>query len=363
VGATIRENRLVLAAAFADAARRYWIGVYPHVRREIDHCRMCAGRIPNPALRELALATQEIERGNLEGAAAFAVLAPPPHRAWVVRALVAYQAVYDYVDTLAEQPEESIGFSALQLHLALPAALGARTPHLDYYADNARRYDGGYLQALADRCRQALETLPSYDTVSAPALRAAERMVAYQALNHEADGSYDALAHWAEGETPSGTGLRWWETAAGAASSLGVFALIAAAARPVLFASETRALEHAYFPWIGALHVLLDSLVDRADDSVTGHHSLIAHYVTPRESACRLKMIAANAIGSTNQLPGGRLHSIIVAAMTSFYLSAPQASAPETRLAATQVLHAMGHMARPAGVVHRVRRAAASRHW
>ena len=34
--------------------------------------------------------------------------------------------------------------------------------------------------------------------------------------------------------TPPDTGLHWWETAAAAASSLSVFALIAAAAQPIL---------------------------------------------------------------------------------------------------------------------------------
>src|ERR1700734_3798639 len=100
------RSRLAMASVFAGAASRYWLGVFPLLTREMRHWHERARAIPDPVLRRLALITQETEQGNLEGAAAFAVLAPRAHRARVVRAVVAFQAVYDYVDTLAEQPCE-----------------------------------------------------------------------------------------------------------------------------------------------------------------------------------------------------------------------------------------------------------------
>ncbi|HYM67597.1 MAG TPA: DUF2600 family protein, partial [Patescibacteria group bacterium] len=112
-----------MASAFAGAAGRYWLGVFPHISRELRHWRERAGEIPDPVLRRLALLTQRSERGNLEGAAAFAVLVPRAHRARVVRAVVAFQATYDYVDTLAEQPSADPVANGRQLHLALLTAL------------------------------------------------------------------------------------------------------------------------------------------------------------------------------------------------------------------------------------------------
>jgi len=358
VAATTRR-RLELANAFAGAAARYWLGVFPQVGLELRHWRERALQIPDPALRRLALITQRTERGNLEGAAAFAVLAPRAHRAHVVRAAVAFQATYDYIDTLAEQPSTDPLANGYQLHLALLSALDPHIDHPDYYQHNSSDRDNSYVRNLIDTCRAACGTLPSYASVAEAALRAARRMVAYQSLNHGARGdTHHALARWAATVTPAGSGLRWWETAAGAASSLTVFALIAAAGQPVLGAGETAAVENAYFPWIGALHVLLDSLIDRAADIESGHHSLVDHYTSVEEAATRLSAIAARAMQATEMVPESIQHALILAAMTSFYLSAPHASTPGACLVARQVLEAMGALATPTMLMLRARRAA-----
>jgi tetraprenyl-beta-curcumene synthase len=184
-------------------------------------------------------------------------------------------------------------------------------------------------------------------------------MVVYQSLNHADDpiGRQNALARWALHEASPAAHLRWWEIAAGSASSLVVFALIAAAAQPAVSVRETTAIEDAYFPWVGALHVLLDSLVDRADDAVVGQHSLIEHYTSSTEAARRLKLIAVNAVESAGQLSEGTKHSMILAAMTSFYLSAPEASTNWARLAKREVLTTMGDMAKPTMMLLGARRA------
>lgn len=355
--ATPSRSRRVLGQAFAGAAARYWLGVFPQVGRELRHWHECALQIPDPVLRRLALVTQSSERGNLEGAAAFAVLAPRAQRVQVVRAAVAFQATYDYIDTLAEQPSSDPVANGHQLHLALLTALEPGSEHQDYYKHNNSSRDNGYIRSLVDACRSSFGALPSYASVAASALRATHRMAAYQSLNH-GTGSHRALTLWACRETPAGTGLRWWETAAGTASSLSVFALIAAAGRPHLGAGETVALERAYFPWIGALHVLLDSLIDHTADIEVGHHSLMDHYTSVEEAAARLGSIAARAVHATEMLSDGIQHAMILAAMTSFYLSAPSASTPHWQPVTNKVLEAMGILAAPAMIVLRARRAA-----
>jgi tetraprenyl-beta-curcumene synthase len=344
---------------FAESAGRYWLSVLPHLAREIRHWRAQASQIPDPVLRRLALATQRVERGNLEGAAAFGVLVPRAYRARVVRALVAYQATYDYVDTLAEQPSRDPIANGRQLHMALLSALEPGAEHPDYYRHHRARQDGGYIRSMIDACREAFGALPSYASVAQPALRAASRIVAYQSLNHEGEGAHHrALARWAADVVPQGSGLRWWEAAAGAASSLGVFALIAAAAKPGLSAAETRATEEAYFPWIGALHVLLDSLVDHAQDVREGQHSIVDHYATPAEAASRLQAIAARAMRATEALQDSSQHALMLAAMSSFYLSMPGASSSLAALPAAGINEAMGGLATPTMAVFGMRRAA-----
>ena len=170
------------------------------------------------------------------------------------------------------------------------------------------------------------------------------------------EDAWRAFSSWAEAQIPRDTGLRWWETAAGAASSLLVFALIAAAAEPTVRERDTAAIELAYFPWIGALHLLLDSLVDHASDISAGRHSLIEHYGSPRELAGRLGTISAGAVRAARALPRSEQHELILAAMASFYLTQPAASSPAGALAGAEILAALGARAVPTMWLLRARR-------
>src|ERR1700691_4987148 len=88
-----------LGCAFARAAPVYWLNVFPRICGEIKGWQRAARVIPEESLRNVALAAQSSKRGNLEGAAAFATFVPRAHRPAVIRAQVALQGIYDYVDT------------------------------------------------------------------------------------------------------------------------------------------------------------------------------------------------------------------------------------------------------------------------
>jgi tetraprenyl-beta-curcumene synthase len=353
-------RRLALATTFAGAARRYWLSVFPCLGCEVRRWQSRASEIRDPVLRRLALDSQHAKRKSLEGAVAFAAFVPRPGRRPVIRALTAYQVIFDYLDTLSEQPNADPIVNGRQLNQALLTAVEPQSSSLDYYAHHSHRNDDGYLEDLVRVCRATLGTLPSYAAAAAAVRRATERIVAYQSLNHgDAHGSHDEFARWASRETRPDTGLRWWETGAAAGSSLAVLALITAAADPLLTLEQTTALENAYYPWIGALHTLLDSLIDRQEDTTaSGQRSLLDCYLSPAETAARLEMIAAQSVLHARSLPRANHHAMILAAMASLYLSDPQASTPGARLAKQQVLATMGDLAAPTMLVMGARRAA-----
>ena len=155
------KRHAAASVTFTGATRCYWLSVFPRVRRELRLWQRRAGAIPDGSLRRVALTVQRTKRGNIEGSAAFAAFAPRAHRAAVIRAQLAFQAIYDYVDTLAEQPHTCPIRNARQLHQALPVALDPTARPTDYYQYDPHRRDGGYLQALTDGCSGALVTLPS----------------------------------------------------------------------------------------------------------------------------------------------------------------------------------------------------------
>lgn len=361
--ATIVWRRIRLAVSFADFAVRYWLLAFPRARRAVRRCESCAEAVPDDVLRAAAVETLEEERGNLEGAAAFATYTSRRYRRSVIEALVTFQAMFDFADTLAEHPATDPAANARALHQALLDAFApGRTPS-GYYVHGERDDDGGYLAGLVSRCQAALASLPSYPVVQEPLGRAVRRMVEYQTLIH-GDGPLSplALAAWARDETPAGTDLRWWETAAAGASSLVAFALIGAAARPALSDGEVKAIEAVYFPWYGSLHVLLDSLVDRPSDAQSGHHSLVAHYASPEETASRIEVIGRSALQAARALPRPRQHALFLAAMAGFYLAKPSARLPHAAESTRRLIGVLGDVAWPVLLVHRTRAAVRSAH-
>lgn len=353
-------NPGALGSAFVGAARRYWLSVFPCVCREARNWRLRAGEIPDPALRKLAFDAQRTKRENLDGVAAFAAFVPPAHRESVVRALTAYQVAFDYVDTVSEQPNTDPVANGRHLNQALHTALEPGAVHLDYYAHHRQHDDGGYLENLIDACRVAIDTLPSCATVAEPARLATTRVITYQSLNHgDGDGSHDAFARWARAETILSTGLRWWETGAAAGSPLPVLALIAAAANPNIQPDEAAAIESTYFPWVASLSTLLDSLVDRDEDTTDGQRNLIDYYSSPQETASRLQLIATEALRRTRALAGGEHHTMILAAMASFFHCARRESSPDIRLATQGIIDTLGDLATPSTLILKARRNAA----
>lgn len=337
----------MLAARFVAATQRYWVGVYPAIRREIRYLKYRAESIPDPTLRRLALDTQDGKWGNLEGAAAFAAFVPGRQRACVVRLLVTLQGIYDYADSLAEQPSRDPSANAIALHSAMLAVLQPGGPHTDYYAHHTTDEDDGYLRRLVDRCRVVVEQLPAYPLVAEAAHTHTQRIVDYQThINHDPEHGHRSFVRWAETETPASTDLTWWEMGAACGSSLALFALLASAADPKLTRSQARIVEETYWPWANALHTLLDNLIDRVEDGDTHQHNLIGHYASQAEMTDRLGLLASETV---NRARGAAPHHrLILTGMIALYLSDGQAWTSAVYPASQLVLAATGALAKPA---------------
>jgi tetraprenyl-beta-curcumene synthase len=314
--------------------------IRPTLLVELRRWRRAALAIGDPRLQQLALGALE-KHGNIEGAALLGTLAPAANRSTAVRAQVAFQALYNHLDALSEQPSDDPRANAASLHQTL---LHALEPTGGCWRSPAPCGDDAYVGGLVEACREALAVLPSYPRVEARARDAAARILGFQTLNlAHCDGGHHALRTWAIELTPPASRLRWWETAAAAGSSLPVHALIAAAAKPGMREDEALAVASAYFPWVGALHSLLDSLVDRDEDATLGRPSLLGPYGDRAHVVAGLGELALQARNATNDLPRAGVHRVILSAMCSYYLSAPEASGSEGRAVADRLKLALGH--------------------
>jgi tetraprenyl-beta-curcumene synthase len=348
------------ARVFATAAGRYWLGVFPVARSAQRRHLARAEAIPDPQLRCDALAAHRDKGANSEGLAALGVLAPAERRPQVVRSLVSYQLMLDYLDGVSERPSEDPIANGLRLHRAFEIALDPAARAEDYYAFATVRDDGGYLAELIDTCRRQLPHLPSYPAIRETLLRQARLGRESQALNHALRFApvEEEIGDWAErtaAEVEIEAGFEWWELiAAAAASSLCVGALLALAATPGATTADARRVESAYFPWAGGLNALLDSLVDLDEDPDGASH--LRRYGSRERAAERLRVIAAGARRRVAELPDGKVHEAILVAMGALYLIHEEAWRPEMEPVSLAVYGVLGPLARPSLVVHLLRR-------
>jgi tetraprenyl-beta-curcumene synthase len=346
--------------AFAAAARCYWLEIFPQVRSELARWRRIAEAIPDPALRHDALRTQKTKRGHSEGAAAFAILVPRASRRDFVRLAIAYELMIDYLDTTSERPADDPFANTIHLHRAIKAGFGIEEAGGGYYAFHGHGDDGGYLETHVRACREASVSLRSPMAVSGEIERLVDLYAETQALAHALSFGFDdtGRALNIQREVAGQGWLRREEVLAAAGSSLAVLALLAAATAP-LSTSEAQNVSAAYFPWVCALHISLDGLVDLVADRDSGQPSQVDHYGSWGEAAERLGLIAARSRALLADLPRGEHHTTILAGMAGYYLAAPQAWEPGCDAASSRVLRALGPYARVARAVHRLHRAGA----
>ena len=346
-------------AAFASTARRYWLEIFPQVRRERGRWQRRALAIPDPVLRADALLTIEEKWGHSEGAAAFAVLVPAGSRTAFVRLAVAYQLMIDYLDTISERPVSDPWANTIQLHGAAQHGMSlslAREP--DYYMFHSHRDDGGFLSALVSACRETFTRLPSCTAV---APRVADLTLLYAVSQGHCHAEQAGVATSGSTALIDATAnrypeLSWGEVLAACNTSVPVFALLTQAASANRSEAEIALCHSAYFPWTASLHILLHSLVDEVFDLAAGKFNQLGHYHSKPQAAEALASIASKARKRLDRLPQADTHLVLLGGMAGYYLAAPAAWREENRHIAAPVLDAIGPAARWSMYLHGLRR-------
>ncbi|BAS26973.1 DUF2600 family protein [Limnochorda pilosa] len=318
--------------------------VLPQARRELERWTRAARAIPDPHLRAQALASLRFKRFHALGASVFGAQAR--EMGAFVRFAVAYQTISDYLDNLSDRdrvPGTRLEEDLTLLHQAMIDAVSPSNPASGYYRLHTATDDGGYLPDLVATCREALGALGA-SGLAPRLLPPAARYARMQALKHlEPHRRAAALASWAGGEASPWPGLFWWEFAASAGSTLGIFALAASAGAPP---EQLDRLEAAYVPWVTAYHILLDYLIDLDEDRAGGDLNFVACYPSLDVAARRLRALAGQARRRIEALEAPAFHRLVVHGLTGLYLADAKARAPMLRPVAATLLDEAGSDAR-----------------
>lgn len=303
---------------------RFLRKIVPHARLELEGIRSLARSIRDEALRDEALSSIDAKAYHVAGGCILATFLPAPKARAYVELVAPLESIYDYLDNLCDRhPDVAIEAYPI-LHQAIADALDPYAVPRNYYALGPSGPDNGYLQRLVTRVQRSLRRIDGHETLLPVFREAADLYAEMQTYKHYGPGEREAACRqWFERRRDRRTGdLHWYEFACAAGSQFQVYAPLYE-----LFAGRADAVGAAYdahFPAVAALHVLLDSFIDQAEDTEHGELNFVAAYGDGTHVRERVGYLAQRAMAAFAALPDPAPHRFVLRVMALFYLTHPK---------------------------------------
>ncbi|MDQ0272258.1 tetraprenyl-beta-curcumene synthase family protein [Cytobacillus purgationiresistens] len=297
--------------------------VMPAVNKELHYWQERANEIPDSELRKQALHSIEQKAFHCEGGAIMALLSKEAYLP-VIKFIVAYQTISDYLDNLCDRSTSLDPNDFKALHEAMIDALTVdeMADSKNYYRFRNEQDDGGYLEELASTCREVLKEVPNYQGVKAHLIELCQFYCDLQIHKHVmVEERVPRLKSWHEENQKNIPKMAWYEFSACSGSTLGIFCLVSYAMRSDFEDIYGEKIRAGYFPYIQGLHILLDYLIDQEEDREAGDLNFCFYYENEQEMFERIRFFVAEADKHTSQLPHKRFHLLINRGLLGVYLS------------------------------------------
>lgn len=305
---------------------RFMTRIVPLSAASLAAIRERALLIPDEQLRTEALSSIDRKAYHVAGACILATFLPSAAARRYVAIVAPLETIYDYLDNLCDRHPE-VGVEAYPiLHHAIADALDPIASLRDYYARGPRGDDGGYLRDLVQQTQRALSDVPYLDLLAPHFADAATLYGEMQTYKHYPPGERERrCVAWYERHREQYADIDWHEFASAAGSQFHVYGPLFEAFldRPDAIAGTY----DAYFPYVSALHVLLDAFIDQAEDREHGELNFSRVYGGAAALRTRLRSLFDAAKARLRTLPGDRAHRFVLDVMTLFYLSHPKVAA------------------------------------
>lgn len=303
---------------------RFVAEIFPRVDQELIRWGEKIKILPDEILQAQARASILSKRFHAQGGSIYA-LYPGADQQKLIPFIVALQTISDYLDNLCDRTGIEDEQAFRQIHLAMTEALQPAGPISDYYCYYPQHDDGGYLQSLVEECRFLLAGLPSYDLVQEHVVELAGLYSELQTYKHLPIPIREhKLIDWSRAYLRWYPSLSPWEFGAATGSTLGIFILCAAASNPNLSKAEVVQIKEAYFPWITALHILLDYFIDQDEDLKEGDLNFVAYYQSREDCSWRLSWFLQKSLAQAISLPHPLFHLTVIQGLLAMYLSDPK---------------------------------------
>ena len=301
---------------------RFLRRIVPLASAQLETIRGRAAAIPDEALRLEALSSVDGKAYHVAGACILATFLPDEAARNYVSIVAPLESIYDYLDNLCDRHPDVPIEAYPVLHQAIADALDPAAEPRDYYAMGPAGADGGYLRWLVTRTQDGIRSIGGYEALMPHFRDAAELYAEMQTYKHYPAGEREAqLIAWYE-RRGQALDLEWQEFACAAGSQFQVYAPLyeLLAGRP----SAIDAAYDAHFPAVAALHVLLDSFIDRAEDREHGELCFAEVYPSQDRLRERAGNLAERAKRGFSALPVPAEHRFVLRVMALFYLTHPK---------------------------------------
>ena len=318
---------------------RIFLQVRPVTHQILRTWEQLAEKIPDAELRSQAMMSIATKTFHCEGGSIYGLLARGDYQE-AIKFIVAYQTISDYLDNLCDRSSSLDPLDFAALHEAMRHALTPGATQSDYYRYRRGKDDGGYLAALVQSCQQGLGNLPNYEIAAGILHRLADYYCNLQVHKHvRNEERIPRLEAWFNQHKANLPDMTWFEFAACAGSTLGIFCIVAQLFNKNTSSELVGKIAEAYFPWVQGLHILLDYLIDQEED-IKGHDLNFCFYYPGSDvAATRLTLFYRQAQLSVADLPDAEFHHLINRGLLSIYLSDYKVSQQEkVRLIARKLL-------------------------
>jgi tetraprenyl-beta-curcumene synthase len=312
--------------------------IVPHAAIELQGIRTLALSIHDERLRAEALASVDGKAYHVAGGCILATFLPAKAARAYVELVAPLESIYDYLDNLCDRHPDVAVDAFPVLHQAIVDALDPHAEPRDYYASGPTGGDNGYLLRLVHRVQRSLRRLDGHELLLPHFREAADLYAEMQTYKHlPATQRESACKAWFERRRDARTNdLTWIEFACAAGSQFQVYAPLFE-----LFAGRRDAIGPAYdahFPAVAAIHVLLDSFIDQAEDREHGELNFAAEYGSPERLHERFFYLVERALSGFAALPDPAQHRFVLRVMTLFYLTHPKVYAQHLNAQAESLL-------------------------
>lgn len=295
--------------------------VLPRVHYYLENWKKKARNIPDPELQKQAWASIRTKTFHCEGGSIYGLLASEEIDK-VIRFIVAYQTISDYLDNLCDRSTSLDPTDFRALHDSMLHALTPEAALEDYYRYREEKDDGGYLHELVTTCQEVIKTLPAYENIQPLTIELAQYYCDLQVHKHvQASERVPRLEAWFNHHKDRLPSMTWFEFSACTGSTLGIFCLVAYATNNDFTSKAAIKVKESYFPWVQGLHIMLDYFIDQAEDRIGGDLNFCFYYDNGDHLTERLEHFAIEADKSIQQLPDQPFHYFINKGLIAIYLA------------------------------------------